>query len=517
MNAFKDFKIFFSLCIVVAGIQSLPAQESHYLIKINAQHPVNLPSSHRLMPHVSVDHPAKDIVRVPVYAISQSELKELQENGDLIYFEQDAIGYATAEPPNDPLFSRQWYLYNDGSFVFSGLVAKAGADLGILQAWNVTTGDPDIIIAILDTGVNPDHPELMDRLWTNPDEIADNNKDDDGNGFIDDVHGWNFVADEASIADDSGHGTAIAGAIAAETNNATGYSGINLQSKVMTCKVLEADQSGLYSNWTKGIYYAVDNGADIINLSVAGETDLKTLEEAVQYAFKKGVLIVCSMGNNNREQVNYPAGYGETVAVGSTNANDTRSAAFSDFGGHIDLVAPGNAIFGLDRFANSYNTIWSGTSMSAAMVTGVASLLLSYDAGLSPNQIKGLLYSTAADQVGLPAEDTPGWDKFYGFGRVNAYAALAALQQGEDVDPFKLMLFPNPVSDELRIAMYVPDLSPLEVSLYDVMGKRIQAYSYQTLTPDFTASLDVTTLRPAVYIVSVRQGSRVFNSRVVVY
>jgi subtilisin family serine protease len=476
---------------------------------------------------VIFDHPAAGLHKVRYDAFSDQELQALLKSGDILYFENDAIGYGNGRAavntlPNDPEFSRQWYLNNDGTFFLFGITPKAGADINTLNAWQLEQGDSTITVAILDTGINPTHQEFTNRLWKNRGETPGNGKDDDKNGYIDDVNGWDFVNERAAIEDDGGHGTALAGVIAANVNNDFAYAGINRHCKLMICKVLQANQSGLYSDWTAGIYYAVDEGADIINMSVSGETNLRSLHEAIQYAHKKGVLIVCSMGNNKTDLPYYPAGYEETLATGSTDANDKFSLSFSggsagsNFGSNMDIVAPGNGIYGLDRFSNSINTIWSGTSMSAAVVTGVASLLLSSRPNLSPNELKGLLLTTANDQVGRPHEDIPGWDVYHGFGRVNAFAALNALQSyNKSENPFHLTVYPNPAHNEATVSILLSSLSPVSLLVTDPLGKRQLEMTLTPSTPDLNYSIDLSNWAPAMYVFTLQQGGKIFRYKVI--
>lgn len=458
---------------------------------------------------------------------SYNEMIELLGGNEVVAsVEMDHIGYATGANetlPNDPLFNRQWYLFNDGSFSIFGLDSEEGADIKILQAWDITKGSEEIIIAVLDTGIDPDNPDFYGRLWNNDRETPGNGIDDDGNGFIDDIYGWDFVNEDAQPRDDGGHGNAISGLIGANTDNATGVAGVNQQSRLMICKVLSSDQSGFYSDWASGIRYAVDNGAHVINMSVAGDRDLKILSDAIQYAADRGVIIVASTGNDNTEQVFYPSGYESVIAVGSTDPDDTRSKAFngsssngSNFGSHIDVVAPGNAIFALSLFGNDQSTIWGGTSMSCAVVTGLASLMMSANPDLSVNQLKGVLYQTSEDQVGLSNEDVPGWDKYYGFGRINAGAALEALQGELLTDPFELKLFPNPTTENINISILATSTTVTMVDVIDKTGHISISRDFQPLSPQLDVELNTSILPAGIYYLRVTQDDFSSSRRFVI-
>ncbi|MDX2304488.1 MAG: S8 family serine peptidase [Microscillaceae bacterium] len=327
--------------------------------------------------------------------------------------------------PNDTLYyNRQWSHFNDGSFVFSNEGSKPDADIDMEQAWELTQGDTSTIVCIIDTGAKLSHPEFKERIWTNPSEIPDNQQDDDQNGFVDDVMGWDFVNWDNNPSDDHGHGTHVAGILGATGNNHIGYAGVNWNCKLMICKLLNSNSSGSSSNIAQGIVYAVNQGADVINLSLVTAFDNPLLKDAIRYAHEQGVVIVAAIGNNGNASTLYPAAYPETIAVGFSNSQDKR-ADFSNFGTHLDVVAPGQYIFGLQYNSDeAYNFVYSGSSMAAPLVSGLASLLLAQNPELTSEQIRQIIQNTAEDQVGDPVEDTPGWDTYYGFGRINAQSAL---------------------------------------------------------------------------------------------
>jgi thermitase len=427
------------------------------------------------------------------------------------YVEPDFIGVgggkksALQDTPNDTYFSRQFGLYNDGTF--SQSPATNDADIDMELGWDIEKGDESIIVAILDSGIKLEHPEFNGRLWINSNETI-NGIDDDNNGYIDDINGWDFANNDNNPTDDHGHGTNVTGIIGANSNNNRGYSGVDHNCKLMIGKILDQNNSGYYSWWTDAIYYAVDNGAKIINMSVGGSGYSSSMKDAIDYAYNNGVTVVACMMNENNNTTFYPAGYQNTIAVGSTNPNDERSTPFfwsptsgSNYGNHIDVVAPGNYIYGLDYQSNTnYNSYWGGTSQAAPIVAGISSLLLAQDPNRTPDDIRSILRNTAEDQVGNASEDIVGYDNYYGYGRVNAYQALlqSSLSTDEFANTINLSIFPNPISNFVTISSKTAFKSILIRNILSTEIFRIEnSYNLNSLKLDFT------NFETGVYIVSI--------------
>jgi len=361
----------------------------------------------------------------------------ISENKKVDFCEPDFIGEAAGEkgiqlaaPPNDEFFKRQWGLFNDGTQKTpGGKSGRRGADMNVLKAWDISSGSEDIIVAILDSGAKTDHPDLSERIWVNKEEVK-NGRDDDGNGFVDDIYGYNFAYDNPNVKDDGGHGTNISGTVGAVTNNNLGYAGIDQKCRLMVCKNLDDDNLGEYSWWAASLYYAANNGANVINMSEGGYDYSKTLENAINFAHENGSLIVASMMNKNNGDSYYPASFKNVMAIGATDADDSRCREFtwgggSNWGKHISVVAPGNKIYGLDFKDNyNYDVYWSGTSQATAYVSGIASVLLGQDPSRTNSDLREIIESSAIDRVGDTREDKQGWDQFYGHGRVDLYEAL---------------------------------------------------------------------------------------------
>lgn len=421
--------------------------------------------------------------------------KEYQQLREVAFAEPNYIaeaggvrGASTFIFPNDFYFSRQWGLYNTGTFTVSGMPYSSvnDADVDMELAWNIETGDPNLIIAVSDSGLNMTHEDIATRVWNKASEPIDG-IDNDGNGLVDDYRGWDWVNADNNPTDDHGHGTNCAGIIGTIANNSVGYSGANWNSKIMPLKVLNNSNSGSYANMANSIYYAVDNGAKIISMSIGGSATSTVLSNALDYANTNGVLFVACMMNFNNNVTYYPAGYATTksnvMAVGSTNSNDQRTNPFfwsatsgSNYGNHINVVAPGNYIWGLGIASNTdYNSYWGGTSQATPLVAGIASLMKSKDPSLTPAQIRTILMNTAQDQVGIASEDVAGWDIYMGSGRVNANNALSQVLSVGTFNPLADRIsIVNPVQNkELKIITSTNLSGMYSFSWINVQGQKV--------------------------------------------
>lgn len=328
-----------------------------------------------------------------------------------------------ARTPNDVYFGDQWYLNR----------------INAPTAWNAAVGDKGVIIAVLDTGVDLDHPDLVGNLWVNAKETPTNGKDDDGNGFIDDVHGWDFVSNdenpepEAAAVPGMGaisHGTLVSGLIGAQANNEIGYTGVMWEASIMPIRVLNENGVGGEDATAKAIDYAVANGAQVINMSFAGTASGSRLRTAVLRAYDAGVVIVAALGNDSADldiTPVYPACFHSDVddwvlGVSATGRLDEETD-FTNYGANCaDLSAPGVDIYGLDYLegeAEAYGGPWNGTSISAPLVSGAAGLLLSEYPRLTPTQVFSIL-KLSVDPIG----ETLSRIGAIGVGRLNVERAL---------------------------------------------------------------------------------------------
>ncbi len=257
-----------------------------------------------------------------------------------------------------------------------------------------------VVVAVLDTGVDYNHNDLKNNIWTNSGEIANNGIDDDGNGYIDDFYGWNFDGNNNNTLDESGHGTHVSGTIAG-TNNDFGVTGIAYDAQIMPVKVLDNSGSGSTTSVANGIRYAVDNGADVINLSLGSSSSSSIIESAIEYASSQGVTVVMAAGNDGRNRPAYPARFADEygIAVGAID-RDENMARFSNRSGSTALTyvtAPGVDIY--STFPNNRYDFNSGTSMATPHVSGVVALMLSANPSLNSKQIRQIFEETSSNDV----------------------------------------------------------------------------------------------------------------------
>lgn len=353
----------------------------------------------------------------------------VQQTLDSILADTENVAYA--EPnyiinaslvPTDPRYAQQYGL------------PKISAP----QAWDVQTGN-NVVVAVIDTGVDYNHPDLAANIWTNTREIAGNRVDDDGNGFIDDVRGWDFVQNDADPMDLNDHGTHVAGVVAGVGNNAVGISGVNWKAKIMPVRFMDATGAGSTANAIRALNYAVANGARISNSSWGGPQFSQALFDAIQAANSRGHVFVAAAGNstaNNDTAPEYPSSYNlpNIISVAATDRNDA-IATFSNFGRvSVDVAAPGVAIYSTVR-NGAYRNL-SGTSMAAPFVTGLGTLLLAQNSNLTVGEIvRAITSPSSVDTVAALATRVASG------GRINAFKALSAVTPA----PGNLPVTPNPV------------------------------------------------------------------------
>jgi subtilisin family serine protease len=363
-----------------------------------------------------------------------SIIQDYKSDKNIIYVEPNYI-YNFCLTPNDPEFYLQYALHNTGQT--NGTV---DADIDAPEAWDIETGDEDIVICIHDTGVDWDHPDLADNIWINDGEdlngngIVDqsdfNDIDDDCNGFIDDIRGYDFVDTTEPVAngedgtdpdnnpmDFHGHGTHCSGIASASTNNNIGIAGVCWNCSIMAVRIgykapsgngyMETDDSA------NGLVYAADNDAHVISMSWGGFGVSQLIWDAVNYSYSKGSILVAAAGNYNTYFRLYPAGYDQVIAVAATDHDDNR-AGFSNYGSWVDICAPGVDIY--STLFNDTYVSWSGTSMATPTVAGLIGLILSKNPGFTQDEVRTIIRSTT-DPVNYSS-------KYIGIGRINAYKAI---------------------------------------------------------------------------------------------
>lgn len=350
------------------------------------------------------------VIKVPSGQV-QAQVAVYSHNPNVVYAEPNYIAEAFSVP-NDPMYSYQWNF---------GTAATGG--IGMEQAWGTGAIGAGATVAIVDTGIAYENyssyveaPDLAETVF---------------------VPGYDFVNNDAHANDDNSHGTHVAGTVAQSTNNSLGVAGIAYGATLMPVKVLNSSGSGSYSNIASGIRWAADHGAKVINMSLGGSFPSTTLKNALAYAYNKGVTIVAAAGNNGSSRVSYPAAYDDyVIAVGATRYDKTL-AYYSNYGSSLDIIAPGGDV-NVDQNGDGYvdgilqNTFdpntkdvsdfsywfFQGTSMASPHVAGVAALLIGNGMATTPDQVRTALQGTALD---LGAS---GWDATYGWGLLDAYAAL---------------------------------------------------------------------------------------------
>lgn len=387
MKFFKfNFIVFIVVCALLfpTSILASPASsastavEGKILVKFNQKasaseialiHRQNGGQIKEVIPQIGVQ-----VITVPARKVTE-KVKAYRANPRVAFAEPDYIAKADLSP-DDPYLSKQW-----------GLTKVMASD-----AWGITTGDANINIAILDTGVDSDHPDLAAKIITSK----------------------NFTL--STTADDKlGHGTHVAGIAAAITDNGLGTAGLGFNSSIMNVKVLGDDGSGAYSWIINGIIWATDNGAKVINMSLGGGSASTALESAINYAWSKGVIVVAAAGNGGASTPSYPAYYSNVIAVAATDSSD-RLTSWSQYGDWVDVAAPGSSIY--STLINNTYSYKSGTSMASPFVAGLAGLVFSCVVDTNDNQLTN-------DEVRYQIESScDNINANIGGGRINAYKAV---------------------------------------------------------------------------------------------
>jgi thermitase len=358
----------------------------------------------------------------------QEAIAKLQTQADVVYAEPNYIVQAL-DIPNDPHYSTQWGL----------------SKINMPLAWDITTGNSNVIVAIIDTGIDLEHPDFNCEISPGVNKLT---------------AGYNFFSTVTPPDDDhyASHGTHVAGIAGACTDNALGVAGVAPNVQLMPVKVLASNGNGTSEGAAAGIIHAVDYGSKVLNLSLGAASVGIALQDAVNYAYNHGALVVAASGNAGLSPVYYPAAYDKAVAVGSTTSSDTRSS-FSNYGTALDVVAPGSSIY--STVIGSYGSL-NGTSMATPFVSGLAALIWSVDPGLTHDQVRLIIQDTAVDL------GAAGWDEFYGYGRIDAFQALERFSvtlhepSGQDlIEPISFLVdddtAPLPPAKVVQITTANPD------------------------------------------------------------
>ncbi|MDM8565990.1 S8 family serine peptidase [Candidatus Halobeggiatoa sp. HSG11] len=378
--------------------------------------------------------------------------------------------------PNDTGLNELWGLNN-----FGQTGGMWDADIDAEEAWNMTTGNNSVVCAVIDTGVDYNHPDLANNMWKNPGEIPNNNIDDDGNGYIDDVYGYDFANNDNDPFDDQGHGTHVAGTIAGVGNNGIGITGINWSAKIMALKFL-GKHGGSTIDAVFAINYAIKMGAKCTNNSWGGGPYSRPLNDVIEEAEKAGQLFMAAAGNGDARGIGinidfesyYPPNYGlnNVISVCSTDHNDALSV-FSNFGQrNVDLCAPGSRI--LSTIPNRGYDIFDGTSMATPHVTGAVMLLWSAFPNLTAAEVKTHIMSSAERVVNLSGTSVTS-------GRLNLHHALDSVQQTQQTFIITNTGYSDLVIDQIR-------LTGQNATEFQIRNDQC---SFKTLIPSGYCTLDI--------------------------
>ena len=362
------------------------------------------PKGYQLIPRINVY-----VVQIAEGSSVEETLAALNRNPDVEFAEPD-YKLRLAVTPNDQLFRYQYALYNPGGTlqIPGSPTGKNRADIKATGAWDYVKGDPNVLIAVLDSGIDYTHPDLSSKVIST---------------------GKDFVNNDNDAYDDHWHGTHVAGIIAAATNNTEGIAGVAWNCRLLPGKIISAEGEGDYSWLIQALIWAADfkeGNAEVkvINMSVGGDEPSQALENALRYAYNKGIVLVAAVGNDYEPQVLFPAAYDNyCLAVGASDWNDT-VAAFSNYGPQVDVAAPGVLVLSTIPVALTEPgylpyAFASGTSMAAPHVAGFAALIKSAKPWLTPDQVMKIIKYTP-DDIG-----TSGKDNYAGYGRINTEKALA--------------------------------------------------------------------------------------------
>jgi subtilisin family serine protease len=467
-------------------VSSLGEHSGNIIIKyhddnVSGQSLNNVMTQHNLQKIKSIDFLNLKIVRpqqsgAEAYVLLINELNNMPE---VAYAEPDYKVQALYLP-DDALFDQQWALNNNGQT--GGTV---DADINGTESWDLYKDGSNVIVAVIDTGVKYDHQDLADNAWINTNEIAGNGIDDDNNGFIDDIYGYDFTNSDGDPMDDNGHGTHCAGILGAKGDNGMGISGVAHSAQIMGLKFLGADGSGSISAAINSIMYAVDNGATILSNSWGGGGFSQALFDAISYANDHDVLFIAAAGNdssNNDINPSYPANYDlpNVISVASTDHNDQLSS-FSNYGMSVHLAAPGSDI--LSTYNNGGYRHLSGTSMATPYVTGAAVLLRSNSPHLTALETKQILLESVYELDSLNGSIETG-------GRLDVSKALT------DIESINFITIDNGASGEILPG----DSATIQITI-DATNKLAALYENQivisTNDPEnesITVALDITVL-----------------------
>jgi len=438
------------------------------------------------------------ILEVPNGTDIEKYVAELKKESFIEYAEPDYIATTggqlaeTSVLPNDPQFANQWGLRNTGQTINS-IAGVAGNDINVAGAWDMTTGNANMKVGVVDTGIPLGASEFSGRL----------------------VQGYDFVNNDNNPTDDQGHGSNVTSIVAAKGNNSSVMAGVNWNCRIIPVKSLDATSSGQYSWIASGITYCADSGAKVISMSIGGPSPSSLMFDAITYANSVGGIVVVCMMNNNNAVPYYPAAYDNVIAIGAINNRGKRAVPFcwgggSSFGPHIDFCAPGEMVLGLNYQNANTVTYWCGTSQATPMVAGVISLMLSKNPNLTFTQIYNLLKATAKDTLG---NSNPAFNDYYGWGRVDAAAVLTLVSNITPINteiPREFYLsqnYPNPFNPTTKISFGITSSSQVALSVFDISGKEVASLLNEKIQAGkYEVTFDAKNLPSGTYFARLNAG-----------
>jgi serine protease len=437
-----------------------------------------------------------------------SELAEeiFNQNKDLLDWAEPDYVYTADFTPNDPQIGNQYHIPKIAAYT----------------AWNVTQGDTNVVIGMVDTGSDLDHPDLAANIKYNYAENPTNGVDDDNNGYIDDYRGWDFAgADYHALSEDNNpnittsyceHGSHTSGCASEVTNNGVSGAGIGFKCKLLISKHgADNDNTGSGSSYLyrtdAGIVYLYQNGVKVINCSFGGTTSSGYTQLVINNAWDAGVVMCASAGNDGSNVPRYPASYTNVVSVASTDNTDHKSW-FSNYHSTVDVCAPGSSIYST-VWNNSYAS-WDGTSMSSPICAGTVALIFSKYPAYTPAQVTTRLFNGCDNIYGV----NPSYVGLLGAGRINAYNSVQVLSSinpnGNDV-PKNFTLgqnYPNPFNPVTKINFSVPKASNVKLTVYDMTGKEVETIVNETKAAgNYTANFNAMVLSSGAYFYKLTAGS----------
>jgi subtilisin family serine protease len=442
------------------------------------------------------------LATVPASRTAQDVIADLEADTEVKFAHLNYLGRGGDFFPDDTHFNRQWHHYNTGQ---TG--GTPDADIDSEMGWVWTRGSEDVVVAVLDSGIDSDHIEFQGRL----------------------VPGYDYVNEDSDPEADHPHGPWVTGLLAANADNGFSVAGVDHFCKVMPIKVLNEFNGGTTMDLIQGINHALNNLADVISMSLINYPGTAGLEQALGTAQQFCVLVACGGNNGIGDADNsWPGASEYTISVGWTEDDDTRYPD-SGTGNALDIVAPGFSVATI-----GYNTdldVWvgfSGCSAATPIAAGVASLCLSLDPDLTHYDVRDLLIQGAEDQVGPPGEDTPGWDPYFGHGRLNLYNTIALLApvSVEDGSLLRrgavLSAAPNPFTQGTAIRLRLSEREDVSVAVYAVDGRLVRTLAGRGVrSGDVSIPWDGTddlghSVSPGVYYVRADVGESTLESKIMV-